>query len=141
MTKLERAIQLAVEAHAGQVDKAGVPYILHPLRVMLKVSDNAKVVAVLHDVVEDTDFNIVKIGEFLGEHRLTVNEINALGAVTRKKGETYREFINQIADCGGIAKEIKIADIRDNLGRLTPELRGLEKRYFWALEALGVEDF
>jgi (p)ppGpp synthase/HD superfamily hydrolase len=53
---LEKAIKIAVEAHAGQVDKAGQPYILHPLRCMLKVeTDIQRISAVLHDVVEDTD--------------------------------------------------------------------------------------
>ncbi|HUP50107.1 MAG TPA: GTP pyrophosphokinase, partial [Thermoanaerobaculia bacterium] len=59
MSTLERAIMIAVQAHAGQVDKAGEPYILHPLRVMLKLtSDEERIVGVLHDVVEDTDWTI-----------------------------------------------------------------------------------
>ena len=54
MSTLEKAIAIAAEAHAGATDKAGAPYILHPLRVMLKVkSPDARIVAVLHDVVED----------------------------------------------------------------------------------------
>jgi (p)ppGpp synthase/HD superfamily hydrolase len=54
MSTLERAIAIAAEAHAGQVDKAGAPYVLHPLRMMLTLSSNAeRIVAVLHDVVED----------------------------------------------------------------------------------------
>jgi len=55
---LEKAIKIAIEAHSGQVDKGGNPYILHPFRVMLNVSDKAKVAAVLHDVVEDTDWTV-----------------------------------------------------------------------------------
>ena len=54
MSTLEKAIAIAAEAHAGATDKAGAPYILHPLRVMLKVnSPEERIVAVLHDVVED----------------------------------------------------------------------------------------
>ena len=59
MATLERAIEIAARAHAGAVDKGGAPYILHPLRVMLaQASDEARIVAVLHDVVEDCDVTI-----------------------------------------------------------------------------------
>lgn len=59
MTTLERAIELASKAHAGQVDKAGQSYILHPIKVMLRVAGSeARIVAVLHDVVEDSQFTI-----------------------------------------------------------------------------------
>ena len=55
MATLERAIAIAAMAHEGQVDKAGMPYILHPLRMMLSVdTPEACMAAVLHDVVEDT---------------------------------------------------------------------------------------
>jgi (p)ppGpp synthase/HD superfamily hydrolase len=57
MSTLERAVVIAAEAHAGVVDKAGAPYILHPLRLMLQMStDEDRIVAVLHDVVEDSDW-------------------------------------------------------------------------------------
>ncbi|MDO8075149.1 hypothetical protein O3299_26745 [Janthinobacterium sp. SUN176] len=56
---LERAIEIAAATHAGQTDKGGAPYILHPLRVMLRVAPGAQqIVAVLHDVVEDSDGKI-----------------------------------------------------------------------------------
>ena len=56
MSTLQRAIEIAVEAHKGQTDKAGMPYILHPLRLMFQMkTDNEKIAAVLHDVVEDSD--------------------------------------------------------------------------------------
>jgi len=59
MATLERAIAIAAAAHAGQVDKAGQPYILHPLRVMLRVAtEHERIAAVLHDVVEDTDVTL-----------------------------------------------------------------------------------
>jgi len=59
---LEKALTIAYTAHAGQVDKAGEPYILHPLRVMLKMrSDEEKIVALLHDVVEDTDITLADL--------------------------------------------------------------------------------
>ncbi len=56
MSTLERAITIAATAHAGQIDKAGAPYILHPLRVMLRVTTEAeRITAVLHDVIEDCE--------------------------------------------------------------------------------------
>ena len=59
MSTLDLAIHIASKAHLGQVDKAGAPYILHPLRVMMKVSpDEHRIVAVLHDVVEDTSLTL-----------------------------------------------------------------------------------
>jgi GTP diphosphokinase / guanosine-3',5'-bis(diphosphate) 3'-diphosphatase len=62
MSTLETAIALAAAAHAGQTDKAGQPYILHPLRVMLCMQTNAeRMVAVLHDVVEDTPLTLADL--------------------------------------------------------------------------------
>jgi (p)ppGpp synthase/HD superfamily hydrolase len=59
MPSLENAIQLAIRAHKGQKDKAGAPYIFHPLRVMLRMeSETEKIIAILHDVIEDSKFTI-----------------------------------------------------------------------------------
>ncbi len=61
MATLEDAIQIAAEAHKGQPDKAGAPYILHPLRMMMRLKTEAEMItAILHDVVEDTDWTIEK---------------------------------------------------------------------------------
>ena len=63
MSTLERAIQIAATAHAGQADKAGEPYILHPLRVMMTVTTpKERIAAVLHDVVEDTAVSLDDLG-------------------------------------------------------------------------------
>jgi (p)ppGpp synthase/HD superfamily hydrolase len=111
MSTLERAIEIAASAHAGQVDKAGQPYIMHPLRVMLSVSgNNERIVAVLHDVLEDCpDWTPQRLrGEGFGDHI-----IEALDRLTRRKGEDYMAFI---ARCNGpISQRVKIADITDNL--------------------------
>lgn len=139
---LERAIVLAARAHAGQLDKQGVPYIRHPLRVMEAVSDASRVAAVLHDVVEDTATTLGALRE-QGVDRATVA---AIDLVTRPPKDaparpTYREFIDRIVLAprlaGAIAREVKVADINDNLGRLTPEMKGMEERYAWALERLA----
>lgn len=112
MATLERAIQIATEAHAGQVDKGGAPYILHPLRVMLAMStDEERIVAVLHDVLEDCpDFSMVRYWE----EGFSSDEIYALDALTRRPGETYTEFIARVAR-NPIATRVKIADMRDNM--------------------------
>lgn len=112
MATLERAIQIATEAHAGQVDKGGAPYILHPLRVMLAMStDEERIVAVLHDVLEDRpDFTPARlIAEGFSEAA-----INALITLTRRPDETYADFIARIAR-NPLATRVKNADMRDNM--------------------------
>jgi hypothetical protein len=144
MSDLERAIAFARQAHAGQADKLGEPYIDHCLRVMDAVSEPAKRVAVLHDVVEDTDYSL---GVVTWEARCTADEVLALSLLTRNYGQrrTYGEYIERIADPpdGGfaeaapLAREVKVADLRDNLGRWVPELGDdLRKRYERALARL-----
>lgn len=111
MSTLERAIAIAASAHAGQVDKAGQPYILHPLRVMLSVSgNNERVVAVLHDVLEDCpDWTPQRLrNEGFGEH-----VIEALDRLTRRAGETYEDFIERCK--GPLSHNVKMADLNDNL--------------------------
>ena len=101
---LERAIAISVEAHRGQVDKAGSPYILHPLRVMLAGStDDERIVGVLHDVCEDCDgwdFNRLR-SEGFPEHIIV-----ALDAVTKRDGEGYEEFVRRAGEQSGQIMEI-----------------------------------
>jgi hypothetical protein len=139
MSTLERAIAIAAEAHAGQTDKAGQPYILHPLRVMLAVSgNNERIVAVLHDVLEDCpNWTPQRLrDEGFGEHI-----IEALDRLTRRAGESYEDFIER---CNGpLSQRVKIADIQDNLnpGRLAmiPAKPDRVERYQRALRRL-IED-
>lgn len=108
---LERAIEIAVSAHRGQTDKAGQPYILHPLRVMLACKgDVARIVAVLHDVIEDTDWT----PDALHAEGASDAILSALDTVTRRDDETYSEFIERAAK-NEIGRAVKIADLRDNL--------------------------
>ncbi len=110
MADLERAIAIAVEAHRGQVDKAGVPYILHPLRVMLKLStEEERIVGVLHDVVEDTPWTF----ESLEREGFAPSVIDALRSVTRKDSESYEEFVLR-ASRNPIGRRVKLADLMDN---------------------------
>jgi GTP diphosphokinase / guanosine-3',5'-bis(diphosphate) 3'-diphosphatase len=84
MSTLDRAIQIAVTAHAGQIDKGGEPYILHPLRVMLRMrNEEERIAAVLHDVVEDSDSTF----ESLIAEGFSPNVICALEALTKRPGE------------------------------------------------------
>lgn len=108
---LETAIALACELHRGQVDKAGRPYILHPLRLMLSFeSTTEQIVAVLHDVVEDTAVTLDRLRD-LGFDPDVVAAINAL---TRRDGETYEEFIDRVS-VDPLATRIKLRDLRDNM--------------------------
>ena len=85
MSSLERAIEIAVSAHKGQVDKAGKPYILHPLRLMFKMqTENQMIAAVLHDVVEDTDWTIEK----LIAEEFNKEVINAVKLLTQDKKDS-----------------------------------------------------
>lgn len=107
---LEAAISTALFAHSGQQDKGGNPYILHPLRVMASMTgEDHQVVAVLHDVVEDSGLTIDQIAEDFG---WTVAD--AVGALTRREGEDYMAFIDRCAR-NPIARTVKLADLEDNM--------------------------
>lgn len=109
---LERAIAIATEAHCGQVDKAGSPYIDHPLRVMSRQNnDEARIVAILHDVVEDCEgwtFDRLEAEGF------SPTVIEALRRVTKIEGEAYEDFIRR-AVANPIARAVKLADLADNM--------------------------
>jgi (p)ppGpp synthase/HD superfamily hydrolase len=116
---LAKAIQIAVEAHQGQKDRYGAPYILHPTRVMARlVTPNEKVVGILHDVVEDTDWTL----EDLRREGFPDNLLEALGAVTKKEGEDYDAFVKRSAK-NPLAQKVKLADLEDNMDlRRMPEV-------------------
>jgi len=110
---LERAIEIAVSAHKGVKDKGGNPYILHPLRVMLSLnSEEEKIVGVLHDVVEDAeDWTFEK----LQDEGFSTLILEGLKSVTKtSEDENYDEFV-QRALTNAIGRQVKIADIKDNL--------------------------
>ena len=97
MSTLQRAIEIATKAHAHQTDKDArppTPYVLHPLRVAQFIKDNdAKIVAVLHDVVEDTDVTI----DDLRRDGFSEPVLAGVLAVTRNKGESYADFVIRAA--------------------------------------------
>ena len=109
---LERTIEIAVEAHKGQVDKGGSPYILHPLRVMMSVNgESEKIVAVLHDVVEDSNWTF----EALLAEGFSIEVIEALKSVTKESEDEDYDLFIQRAMRNHIGRKVKIADLRDNL--------------------------
>jgi (p)ppGpp synthase/HD superfamily hydrolase len=111
LADLERAIRLAVEAHAGQRDKADAPYILHPLRLMLRVQTDAeRMAAVLHDVVEDTPWTL----DALRAEGFPDEVIDAVDHLTRREGESYEAFTRRAA-AHPVARRVKIADLEDNM--------------------------
>ena len=138
---LERAIAIAVRAHAKKKDKAGQPYILHPLRVMLSLETvEERIVAVLHDVLEDGPADIAEEARRLLPDHLLI----ALLAVTKKADEAgpenYGRFIERAA-ADPLARRVKIADLKDNLdvtrlSAIGPEDAARLERYLLALERL-----
>jgi len=108
---LASAFIIASRAHEGQQDKAGQPYIDHPVRVASMVEgEDAKVVALLHDVVEDSDVSLDDLAEVFPPHIVA-----AVAAVSRRDGESYFEFVARAA-LDPIGKVVKRADVQDHLG-------------------------
>lgn len=112
MSTLQRAIEIATEAHKGQFDKAGKDYIGHPLRVMeMGKTEEEKIVGVLHDLVEDTPwtFNMLEAEGFSQEI------IAALKCVTKiSENENYDDFIDRVKK-NPLAVAVKINDLSDNM--------------------------
>lgn len=112
MSTLQRAIEIATEAHKGQFDKAGKEYIGHPLRVMeMGNTEDEKIVGVLHDVIEDTDWTFEK----LAEEGFSKEIVSALRCVTKlSENENYDDFIERVKK-NPLAVAVKINDLTDNM--------------------------
>jgi (p)ppGpp synthase/HD superfamily hydrolase len=112
MATLERALQIAAEAHQGQLDKAGEPYLLHPLRVMLRVTgEPERIVALLHDVVEDSAAWTI---DRLRAEGFAEEVVQAVDHLTRREGEAYEALIERAAG-HPLARRVKLADLEDNM--------------------------
>lgn len=110
---LEKAIEIAVEAHRGQIDKAGKEYILHPMRVMLRGrNDTEMIVGILHDVVEDTPITI----DMLRLEGFSDDILTAIECVTKRRGESYGTFIDRVLT-NPLATQVKLYDMEDNMNR------------------------
>ena len=107
----EALIGLAARAHRGQVDKLGQPYILHVIRVMLKqVDEIARIVAVLHDIVEDTGITLAD----LRQEGYSQEVCMAIDCLTRRPDEPYAEMISRVS-ANPLARKVKLVDLEDNL--------------------------
>jgi (p)ppGpp synthase/HD superfamily hydrolase len=113
MSTLERAIIIATEGHDGVKDKGGAPYILHPLRMMLRLaSPDERIVAVLHDVCEDCPGWTL---DRLRDEGFSDQIVEALDAVTKREREDYEDFARRAA-ANPIGRNVKLADLADNCG-------------------------
>ena len=140
MEHLQSAILIAVQAHHGQTDKQGLPYILHPLRVMLGVQqhgENAMIVAVLHDVLEDTPVEFHQIPD---DYPMEV--LVAVLELTKLPGITYMDYIRELAP-NKLARQVKMADLHDNMTRpgWFPGKESLYKRYTVAWDYLASQSW
>lgn len=121
---LAKALNIAYSAHQGQIDKGGIPYIQHPIRVALNcLTDDEKIVALLHDVIEDTS---VTVEELINEG-FNQNIIDAIISLTKKNGEDYMTFIRRVSS-NELATLVKIQDLKDNM-----DLRRLNGKPHWKM--------
>jgi len=110
MQQLDDAIMLASKAHHKQRDKAGAPYILHPLRVMMRMSTiEGKIVAISHDLIEDT---YVTIKDLIDNGCPDVC-VHAIDCLTRRQNESYTKYLSRVVS-DKLASECKLEDMRDN---------------------------
>ena len=110
MSTIERAIAIAAAAHEGQLDKAGAPYVFHPLRLMMRMATiEERIVAVLHDVVEDSAITF----EDLEKEGFSTAVLEALESVTRRPSENYDKFVLRAA-ANPIGRRVKLVDLEDN---------------------------
>jgi (p)ppGpp synthase/HD superfamily hydrolase len=111
MNLIEKSLAIALKAHAGQLDKAGQPYILHPLRIMAKMeTDEEMAVALLHDTIEDSLFT----AKTLLDAGIPLNIVDSVQSLTKFYGEDYDKFIQRVLK-NELATKVKKADIADNL--------------------------
>lgn len=140
MLLYQQALAIAKDAHKGQVDKAGVEYIQHPLFVASLVEGElAKTVALLHDVVEDSDWTL----EDLRKEGLPEEVVQAVGILTKKRNENYEEYILRVKQ-NPLARQVKLADLHHNsdlsrLANVTDRDRKRVAKYQKAIAYLSEE--
>ncbi len=116
MSQIETALAIALKAHAGQLDKAGAVYILHPLRIMAKMSnDTERAVALLHDVLEDSSYT----AQDLLEAGISVEVVEAVLALTKEPDGNglaiaYDSYLIKVKE-NALACIVKLADLEDNM--------------------------
>ena len=106
----KKALKLCFEAHKNQLDKSGMPYVFHPFHLAEQMTDeNTTAVALLHDVIEDTDYTL----DDLRKLGFTEDVVSAVGLMTHAEGVPYMEYVAEIKK-NPIAKAVKLADLRHN---------------------------
>lgn len=135
MLKLIKALVISMKAHKGQKDKAGKKYIFHPIKVaMLSKGYKTKIVALLHDVIEDSEVTIEDLSKHFDE-----DIVLAVDCIT-KKGQDYQEYLNIVKN-NELARKVKIADLTHNsnlnrLEKITEIDRMRKEKYLKAIEFL-----
>lgn len=135
MTK--KAMRIAYDAHHGQLDKTGTPYIFHPFHVAeTMTSEAAVIVALLHDVIEDTDIT----PEALAQEGFSEDILIALSLLTHNPAEEYMDYISRLSTCP-LALEVKLGDLRHNsdttrLDSLDAQMEARQKKYAKAIHLL-----
>jgi hypothetical protein len=140
MSTLDKALRIAVKAHRGQQEGNGLPYALHPIRIMLRMrTDDERIVALLHDVVEHTAWTLKDLRKEGFRGRI----VRAVERLTKRPGEAYDAYIERLGP-DRLARAVKIGDLRDNLeqcrgpGQTANDRRRIA-RYRGALRKLGVK--
>lgn len=135
MTK--KALKLCFEAHKDQTDKSGMPYVFHPFHLAEQMTDEATtVVALLHDVIEDTDYTLDDLRKIGFEERI----LEAIALMTHDPAVPYMEYVAKIKT-NSIARAVKLADLRHNsdmsrLDTVTPYDEARAQKYQKAIELL-----
>lgn len=122
MDLADRALEIAVEAHKGQKDRYGKTYIFHPIRIMMKMESlTDKIVAILHDVVEDSNWTVEQLEKEGFPQEIT----KAVDTISKKDGEAYSDYIERVRE-NAIATRVKLADLEDNMDLRRIELMNEE---------------
>ncbi len=144
---IDRAMAICVEAHSGQMDRYGQIYIFHPMRVMQRVNSiNDKCVAILHDVVEDSEWTV----EDLTQEGFPSVIVDAVDAISKRDDEEYTDYIQRVRE-NAIAIRVKLADLEDNMdlrrtrGEMTvsdlERLKRYRKAYTVLNESVGIDPY
>ena len=135
--KTKKALKLCFEAHKNQVDKSGMPYVFHPFHVAEQMTDEAAtIVALLHDVVEDTDYTL----EDLAAEGFGKEILEAVALMTHEDDVPYLDYVAKLKD-NPIARAVKLADLAHNsdlsrIGEVDDETRKRLEKYKKAMALL-----
>ncbi|MDR2350103.1 MAG: HD domain-containing protein [Deltaproteobacteria bacterium] len=139
----KKALRIAYDAHHGQMDKAGMPYVTHPIHLAEHIGEDENLIAaaLLHDVVEDTAITF----ERLAEEGINEEVIAAVRLLTRDENVPYMDYVRNVKDSGNaIAIAVKLADLRHNryirrYAKVDDKAKARLERYGRAIELLESE--